>query len=131
MSRRFSRESAMKLLFEISYKVEDKEDILNSFMEENNPDSNDREYINRVVNGSLDNLTSIDSLIEKYSKGWKINRLAKVDLAILRLAIYEIKHTDTPQNIIINEAIELAKKYSTDKSGAFINGVLASVVKEG
>lgn len=128
MSRRSSREAAMKLLFEISYNMEQLDDILNNFFEENYPDQKDRDYINDMVRGSVANIGEIDGYIEKYSKGWKISRIARVDLAILRLGIYELKHSDTPVNVVINEAIELAKKYSTDKSGAFINGILASIV---
>lgn len=127
MSRRSSRESAMKLLFEISYRLEETQEILNDYFEENSPEPKDKEYINDLVTGSVNNIKDIDSLIEKYSKGWKINRIAKVDLAILRLGAYEILYSDTPENVVINEAVELAKKYSTDKSGAFINGILASI----
>jgi N utilization substance protein B len=117
----------MKLLFEISYRLEETEEILNDYFEENSPEPKDKEYINDLVTGSVNNIKDIDSLIEKYSKGWKINRIAKVDLALLRLGAYEILYSDTPENVVINEAVELAKKYSTDKSGAFINGILASI----
>lgn len=130
MSRKSARESTMKLLFEISWRMDEKDDILGNFLNENNLDENDREYINSTVNGTIDHLNSIDSMIESYTKGWKTQRLAKIDLAVLRLAIYEIYHTDTPESVVINEAVELAKKYGTEKSGAFVNGVLSSVSKD-
>lgn len=130
MSRRSSRESAMKLIFEICYKIEEADDILESYFGGNKLDQNDKDYINHIVKGTLNNINEIDRLVERYSKGWKISRIARVDLAILRLAICEIKYSDTPQSVVINEAVELAKKYGSDKSGAFINGILASVAKE-
>lgn len=130
MSRKSARESTMKLLFEISWRMDEKDDILGNFLNENNLDENDREYIKSTVNGTIDHLNSIDSMIENYTKGWKTQRLAKIDLAVLRLAIYEIYHTDTPESVVINEAVELAKKYGTEKSGAFVNGVLSSVSKD-
>lgn len=130
MGRKASRENAMKLLFEINYKMDEVNDILNSFMEENELKGDDKEYIEATVRGTIENIKNIDNTIEKYSKGWKINRLAKVDLTVLRLSIYELKYTDTPDSIVINEAVELAKKFGTEKSGAFVNGVLSSVTKE-
>lgn len=131
MGRKASRENAMKLLFEINYKMDEANDILNSFMEQNELNGDDKEYIEAAVRGTIENIENIDNTIEKYSKGWKINRLAKVDLTVLRLSIYELKYTDTPDSIVINEAVELAKKFGTEKSGAFVNGVLSSVTKEG
>lgn len=130
MSRRSSRESAMKLIFEICYKPEETDVILESYFDENKLNQNDKDYISDIVKGTLSNIIEIDGFIERYSKGWKIGRIARVDMAILRLAIYEIKYSDTPQSVVINEAVELAKKYGTDKSGAFVNGILASIAKE-
>lgn len=130
MSRKGARESAMKLIFEIGWRMDEKDEILDNFLRENNLDQNDRDYIKSIVNGAASCLSSIDSMIEKYTKGWKVERLAKVDLAVLRLAIYEIYHTDTPESVVINEAVELAKKYGTDKSGPFVNGVLSSISRE-
>ncbi|HBM80162.1 MAG: transcription antitermination factor NusB [Clostridiales bacterium] len=130
MSRRSAREAAMKLIFQINYNPGEYEDILKGFDSGKNIDANDIRYINDTVKGTVSNIESIDSEIEKYSRGWKKNRIAKVDLAILRLAIYELKFTDMPYEIAINEAVEIAKKYSTDKSGSFINGVLSAVLKD-
>ena len=131
MSRKASREAAMKLLFELDYEINNADDILNNFLEENKLDSGDCEYITAAIKGTVNNLDSIDSIIENYSKGWKISRLVRIDLAILRLATYELKYSDVPEGVVINEAVELAKKYGTDKSSSFINGILASITKEG
>ncbi|CEP81692.1 transcription antitermination factor NusB [Paraclostridium sordellii] len=91
----------------------------------------DRKYLNEMVkNGEL-NKSTIDELISKYAKNWTINRMAKVDLAILRLAVCEILYIpNIPTKVSINEAIELAKLYCDDKSPKFINGILGSVVNE-
>ena len=91
----------------------------------------DRKYLNEMVkNGEL-NKSTIDELISKYAKNWTINRMAKVDLAILRLAVCEILYVpNIPTKVSINEAIELAKLYCDDKSPKFINGILGSVVNE-
>lgn len=73
-------------------------------------------------------MAELDALIDEKSTGWKTNRMAKVDLAIIRLAVYEIKfEDDIPTKVSINEAVELAKKYGADESGAFVNGVLAKL----
>lgn len=88
-------------------------------------------YAQAVVGGIEDKEDEIDGIIEKYlKKGWSISRISKPSLAILRLAVYEIKYVDSvPQSVSINEAVELAKKYTIDESG-FINGILGSFVRE-
>lgn len=131
LSRKVSREAAMKLLFEINIRMDEIDDVLNNYIEENKPDESDKKFIEDIVRGTIEDLKEIDASIERHSKGWKLNRLGKVDLAILRMAVFELKHSDTPKNIVINEAVELAKKFGTEKSGAFVNGVLAGVLKEG
>ena len=130
MSRTAAREYAMKLLFEINCRMDEAGSILDDFLERKKFDENDREYIENTVSGTLGSIGEIDSTIEKYSKGWKINRLAKVDLAILRLAAFELIEDVTPRSVVINEAVELAKKYGSEKSGSFVNGVLSGIVKE-
>lgn len=91
----------------------------------------DRKYLNEMVKNFELNKSTIDELISKYAKNWTINRMAKVDLAILRLAVCEILYVpNIPTKVSINEAIELAKLYCDDKSPKFINGILGSVVNE-
>lgn len=91
----------------------------------------DRRYIETVVNGVREKMGELDSIIEKYSKDWAIERIIKVDLSILRYCIYEMTYMRkrTPVAVSINEAVELSKKYGTDKSRAFVNGVLSSYYK--
>ena len=129
LGRKESRESAMRLLFEIDYNMDEKEDILNGYLDNNTNklSSDDYKYIKDIVSGSMGNLYAIDLKIEQYSRGWKISRISKIDLAILRLAVYELLYTDIPDGVVINEAVELAKSYGEEKSSSFVNGILASV----
>lgn len=128
MGRRAAREIAMKLLYQLEIQRDDREEQILTVLQENELLDNDREYVDNVVKGALSNLPYIDEIIEKYSKGWKINRISKVDLSILRLSIYEISYrNDIPLNVSINEAVELAKKYSGEEASAFINGILGKV----
>ncbi|MCX8129028.1 MAG: transcription antitermination factor NusB [Clostridia bacterium] len=131
MGRRASREIAMKLLYQMEIQREDREDQIQAVFEENALAENDRKYVSEVIKGVSDNLSFIDDIIEKYSKGWKISRLSKVDLSILRLSIFEISfRNDIPFNVSVNEAVELAKRYSSEDAGAFVNGILGKVTKQ-
>ena len=87
------------------------------------------EFIKSEIKGIIENKGAVDEAINKYAEGWEINRIAKVDLAILRLAVYEILYSDdVPNKVAVNEAVELAKSFSSDKSPSFINGVLGKVI---
>lgn len=132
MGRRKSREAAMKLVFEMSINKINCEEIIENFKENSSTDMNeiDMEYVKRCVKGIETNSTLIDEKIEKYLINWKIGRLSKIDLAILRICTYEIFYeADIPDKVSINEAVELAKIYSDEKSAAFINGVVDKMVK--
>ena len=120
----------MKLLYQLEIQKEDQDEQLKAVLEENTLTENDRQYIVEVVEGVQTNLLSIDKIIDEYSKGWKISRISKVDLSILRLSIYEINfRKDIPVSVSVNEAVELGKKYSGEEAGAFINGILGKVPK--
>ena len=94
-------------------------------------DTRAREYVKEIARGIKENNEEITIIIEKnLKKGWTIDRISTVDLAILKLAIYEIKYKKEPFKVIINEAVNIAKKYGEETSSAFVNGVLASVVAE-
>ncbi|MGE5614165.1 MAG: transcription antitermination factor NusB [Bacillota bacterium] len=128
MGRRAAREMAMKLLFQFEFQKEDIESQKKLFFEEYSVPEKDKEYINNVVDGVLGNLAFIDKLIETHSKGWKINRISKIDLSIMRLSIYEICFRyDIPYSVSVNEAVELAKRYSGDEAGSFVNGILSKI----
>ncbi|AGC69212.1 N utilization substance protein B [Thermoclostridium stercorarium subsp. stercorarium DSM 8532] len=129
MSRRITRENAMKLLYQIQLRDDDIEEQIRMFLEENEDLENlDREFFLDVIHGVIDHKEEIDNLIQVHSIGWRLERMPKVDLAIMRLAVYELKYRkDIPVNVSINEAVELAKKYGTDQSKNFINGVLGKI----
>ena len=131
MTRREAHEVALELLFEMGFRNDDTpETILERAKEMRETEIN--EYGKRVFFGVCENLEFIDSLMEKYSHGWKKTRISPVSKAAIRLAIYEMYFCeDVPDSVSINEAIELIKKYDdSDKVRPFVNGVLNAVLKE-
>ena len=127
MSRRSARKNAFFLLFQMDFneaaEFEQVKEIF--FAEKEAPvEEGDKAFILSEVEGTREHMAEIDALIEQSAKGWDPERMNKVDLAILRLAIYEMKWGETPVGVAINEAVELAKKFSSDEAPAFINGVL-------
>lgn len=133
MSRKLAREAAMKLVYQMEINGAESQEVLDSFFEnsEEEIDSEDRSYIINCVSGVKENIKHIDEYIEKYLKGWKMNRISKVDLAIMRLSIYEMtKRQDVPNIVAVNEALEIAKKFSGEKASVFINGILGKVIEE-
>jgi transcription antitermination factor NusB len=130
MSRRIAREVAMKLLYEREIAGEEQEESLNMLEQEFALEDKDKEYINDILDGTKHHQEEIDNYISEYAIGWSIRRIAKVDLAILRLALYEIRYRDDiPSEVSINEAVELAKRYGNQKSGSFVNGILGNFVR--
>ena len=132
MNRSLSRELVFKLLYELEVQKENQIEQVDLYIENNDiQDKKVIDYIKEIVNGVKENKEKIESLIsKKLKKDWSLDRISKVNLAILKLAIYEIEYMDLPYKVGINEAVELAKKYGDDGSKQFVNGVLASVVKE-
>lgn len=90
----------------------------------------ENEFVNTIVNGVLDHIEELNALANKYMIDWTIDRIDKIGSAILRVAIYELKYTDTPEVVVINEAIELAKKYCDDNIKKMINAILDKIIKE-
>lgn len=135
MTRRSARELIMQMLFEWTFhQEEDVDRIIGERLKEINEKEEGTnkaviKFIEDLFYGTVEQVEVIDGLITQIATNWSITRLSKVDLSILRLAIYEIKYTDVPQKVAVNEALEIAKAYSTDKSPHFINGVLGSVIK--
>lgn len=132
MKRAMARELCMKILYEMSMQKKYDRDILNYYLESESEQLDEqREYVTTAVTSFLEKIVEVDALIEQYAIGWHVDRLAKVDLAILRLAITEMQYIDDiPKNVSINEALELAKKYSTEESSPFINGILDKLIKK-
>ena len=133
MNRSEVREQAFKLMYSLEIqKNENLEEQVELYLESNEIlDQNAIEYIKDAVFGIEENKEEIIKKIGKNLKeDWKIERISKIDLVILKLAIYEIKYKELPYKVVINEAVELAKKYGEDNSKNFVNGILASIVKE-
>ena len=137
-NRTMTREKAMTVLYQIflykknniNYNINDviNEIISNIDIEERK--KIDPEFLSNLVNGVIDNLEEIDKNIYKYLENWSIERLGLTDQAIIRISVYELIYTDTPNLVCINEAIELAKKYSDEKVAKMINGVLDKIYHE-
>lgn len=123
---------AVEFLFQIQFQKENikeqVENYLDSVADSVHVDDFDKNYFFEIINGVINCQQEIDEIIDTKAIDWTIDRIAKVDLAILRVAIYEIKHReDIPVGVSINEAVEIAKKYGTQDSGRFVNGLLAKV----
>ena len=132
MSRRSARKNAFFLLFQMDFneaaEFEQVQEIF--FAEKDEPvEEGDKTFILSEVEGTRAHIEEIDEIIGQSAKGWDLSRMNKVDLAILRLAVYEMKFGDTPVGVAINEAVELAKKFSSDEAPAFINGVLGKAAQ--
>jgi len=132
MNRSHMRELAFKLLYQNEIQKENNEETIDIFFENNQiNDEETKMYIKDIIEGIEANKQQIENLITKNLKSdWKIERINKIALALLKLSIYEMKYKELPYKIAINEVIELAKKYGDDNAPNFINGILASVVKE-
>ena len=131
MNRSKLREETFKLLYSLEFCKDEIEDSINSYIEDNAIiEIQDIEYIKNTIKGILKEKENISKMIsDNLAAKWTIDRISKIDLVILKLAIYEIKNTDIPFKVAINEAVELAITYGVDNSKVFVNGVLASIVK--
>ena len=132
MNRSLAREETFKLLYSLEIQKEDLKEQTEIYIENAEiSDENTKKYMSAIVEGIEDNIKDIENKIsENLKKDWKIERISKINLVLLKLAIYEILYTETPFKVVINEVVELAKKYGDDTSPNFINGILASIVKE-
>ncbi|PKR86028.1 transcription antitermination factor NusB [Heyndrickxia camelliae] len=124
MKRRTAREKALQALFQIDMNEASPEDAMNNILQGAPVDP----YLSELVHGTSKNLKEIDEIISNHLENWSVNRLAKVELNILRLAVYELNYvSDVPANVVINEALEISKRFGDEKSSKFINGVLAKI----
>lgn len=128
MTRKAIREQIFKLLFRIEFYPEDalaeQESLF--FSDEGCPEGDDAEYIRTKYEAIAEKISEIDAAVNNKSDTWKTDRMSRVDLTIIRLAVYEILYDEAiPTSVAINEAVELAKKFGQDSSGSFVNGVLA------
>lgn len=129
MKRRAAREIAFKLTYEMVMTGQFNNETRDELLPED-ADCDSINYINGLIGGIAEHFDDLKATIIKYAKGYEYDRIYKTDLALLLLSCYEIKYTDTPPAVVANEVVEIAKTYSDVKSHAFINGILASVIKE-
>lgn len=128
VSRKLARDMAVCFLFQIEFQKENIKEQVEDFIDSYGETNYDKDYFLEIINGVMNSLKEIDDIIDSKAKDWTIDRIAKMDLPILRVAIYEIKHRDDiPTSVSINEAVELAKKYGSDDSARFINGLLGKI----
>ncbi|MBC1344163.1 transcription antitermination factor NusB [Listeria welshimeri] len=126
MKRREAREKALQALFQIELNEMSLDQAIKNIMEDEQDD-----YMGKLVEGVMANKAEIDAIIEPNLDNWRMDRLSKVDLSLLRLSVYEINYLDdVPNRVSLNESIEIAKIYSDEKSSKFINGVLANIAPE-
>lgn len=132
MDRTAKREVVFKLLYSLEIQKSSNDEEIDLFVENNGIlNDEDKKYVKEMAHGIIENNEKIsEEIANNLKKDWSIERISKIDLALLKLAIYEIKYKEIPFKVAINEAVELAKKYGEDQSPSFINGVLANVVKE-
>lgn len=137
MGRRETRDATIKFLYSDNFNQDgthNMEDRLSLFLSTYDgcpQEKLDRTYIKEIAEGAAEHTAEIDALIKKHAASWTPERMAKLDIAILRVAIYELLYReDIPTNVTINEAIELAKTYSHEDAGTFINGILGSIYRE-
>lgn len=129
MTRKMAREEAFILIFEKAFNDSELDEIMAVACEVR--DLEPDEYINKVFYGVFENIDEIDSVISENAVGWKIERISKTALSVLRLSIFEIKYyDDIPESVSVNEAVELCKKYATKEDASFVNGILSTVIKK-
>lgn len=131
MNKSEIREEIFKLIYSLEVQSSEESSQVDIYLENIDADDKSKEKIKEISLNIIEKKSDLEAEIEKNLKSdWKINRISKIDLSILKIAIYEIIYQKLPYKISINEAVELAKKYGEDSSSSFVNGILASVVKE-
>ena len=129
-ARRKARELALQMLFQYDIAGNTPEMIVSTFEDLQKSKPNTREFATKIFQGTVDHLSEIDEMIQQQADNWRLSRMAVVDRNIIRMSVYEFLHEDdTPKLVIIDEAIEIAKKFGTHKSPQFINGILDGILK--
>ena len=123
------REYAMQMLFQWDISEQDFTKLEMKFWKNAKAADATRSFANLLFEGAAQNVTALDEMIAKHAENWRLERISAIDRAILRLGIHELRAADTPPRVVLNEAVEMAKKFSSEESGPFVNGVLDSVHK--
>ncbi|HTE17672.1 MAG TPA: transcription antitermination factor NusB [Armatimonadota bacterium] len=125
-----ARELILKVLFQIEVGKLPPDEALETSFEQVRPSPEDRAYVDEVVRGVVAETEELDAIIGSLAEGWRLDRLAKVDKNVLRTALYELRHQPAaPVSVVVNDAVDVAKKYSTEDSGRFVNGILGSFLR--
>jgi transcription antitermination protein NusB len=129
--RRLGRECALQMMYELDVGKHSKDEILRTYWRMNERPKNVRDFAELLFEGTLLRLKEIDKVIQQHAKNWRLVRMAVVDRNVLRLAVFEfLSGGTTPKTVVINEALEIAKKFSTNESAQFVNGILDSIKNE-
>ena len=129
--RRIARECALQMLYEFDVGKHSKDEIFRTYWQMNEHPPKVREFAEQLLKGTLLRLREIDAIIQQHAKNWRLGRMAVVDRSILRIAVYEfLSGGKTPETVVINEALEIARKFSTNDSAQFVNGILDSIKTE-
>jgi N utilization substance protein B len=129
-ARRKARELALQMLFQYDMSGNAPDMVIATFEDLEKSKPNTREFATKIFRGTIEHMDKIDEMIQAQADNWRLSRMAVVDRNIIRMSIYEFLHEDdTPKLVIIDEAIEIAKKFGTDKSSQFINGILDGILK--
>ena len=129
--RRIARECALQMLYELDVGRNSKDEILRTFWLMNEHPEKVREFAVLLFEGTIRKLKEIDKVIQQHTKHWRLNRMAAVDRNVLRLAVFEfLSGGRTPETVVINEALDIARKFSTQESAQFVNGILDSIKNE-
>jgi N utilization substance protein B len=130
-SRKNARELILKVLFQIDVGKLPVDEALEMAVEQVKPTPEDRKYVDEIVRGVVSEEAQLDNIIARLAEGWRLDRLAKVDKNVLRTALFELQHRpELPAGVVISDAVDTAKKYSTDDSGRFVNGILGSFLRD-
>lgn len=131
MGRRQAREYSMHCLYQMDMQEQYDVEAVQNYLDENVPSEKDQAFTRKQIVAFIANKEQVDQHIEKYLKDWTLDRIARTDLAILRLAVTEMLFmSDIPDGVTANEAVELSKKFGDDHSGTFVNGVLGKMIRE-
>jgi transcription antitermination protein NusB len=129
--RRAARECALQMMYELDVGKHSRDEILRTYWLMNEHPDKVREFADQLFEGTVKQLKEIDKLIQQHTKNWRLIRMAVVDRNVLRLAVFEfLSGGKTPETVIINEALEIARKFSTNESAQFVNGILDSIKTE-
>ena len=126
--RRIARECPLQMMYELDVGKHPKEEILHTYWLMNEHPQKVRDFAELLFNGTVHKLKEIDKVIQQHTKNWRLSRMAAIDRNVLRLAVFEFLWGDkTPETVVINEALEIVKKFSTHESAQFVNGILDSI----